>query len=222
MRKKQLSHRIKALDPEKKIIAIASLASLIACFLPWYGINSRVINEWWNAFGSIGSVAGYVITTFSIVSLGIILTQVLKPEWNIQQKLVLKESSLLLFLSAQSFFVSLLFVPVYAQYSLINASNSGTRFGIYIALGSTLAATIVSFAYLKRTEKNASLQKDFANVPRSHRTIDDWSEEGGEEVADMSSEEIQQETMFDQYAEHLPEEYAEMTDESGNEYHQMK
>ncbi|MGE3279239.1 MAG: hypothetical protein AB7J40_05675 [Candidatus Altimarinota bacterium] len=220
MRKKQLSQRIKALEPEKKIIALASLASLIACFLPWYGINSRVINEWWNAFGSIGSVAGYVISTFAVFSLGVVLAQLLKPEWNLQQKLILKESTLLLFLNAQSFFVTLLFIPVYAQYSLINASNSGTRFGIYTALVSTLVASVVSFAYHKRMEKNASLQKDFANVPRSHRSVNEWEQE---ESSEEYSEAVQQETMFDQYAENLPQEYAEVTDgQQETEYHQMK
>jgi hypothetical protein len=217
MRRKQFSHRLKALEPEKKVLAVASFASLVACFLPWYGINSRVINEWWNAFSSIGSVAGYVITVFSVATLGMILVQLLKPEWDFQKKLVVKESSLLVFLSAQSFFVTLLFIPVYAQYSLINASNSGTRFGIYIALVSTLVSSIVSFAYLKRSEKNAPGKTEFASIPRTHRNVSDWDEsENSETVA----EQIEQETMFEPYSQ-PEEEFAEMT-ESENEFHQMK
>lgn len=218
MRKKLFSHRLKALEPEKKVLAIASFASIVACFLPWYGINSRVINEWWNAFSSIGSVAGYVITIFSLFSLGMIAIQLLKPEWNIQQKIIFKEPSLLLFLSAQSFFVTLLFIPVYAQYSLINASNSGTRFGIYIALASTLVSSIVSFAYMRRMEKNASIKSDFATIPRAHRAVNDWEEN---ETSEIAHEEIEQETMFDQYSHQQPEEYVESTEQE-NEYHQIK
>jgi hypothetical protein len=218
MRKKQLGHRIKALDLEKKVLSATSMLAIVACFLPWYGINSRVIaNGWWNAFGSIGSVAGYVVTLFALATLGIISLQVLKPEWNIQQKLMFKESSILLFLSAQSFFVTLLFIPVYSQYSLINASSSGTRFGIYIALISALISAITAFAYQKRTEKTASMQAGFASVPRTHRAVDEW----GQTETETVEEEVGQETMFDQYAE--PQQYAEMTDQpSENEYHQMK
>lgn len=218
MRRKQFSHRLKALEPEKKVLAIASFASIVACFLPWYGINSRVINEWWNAFSSIGSVAGYVITIFSLFSLGMIAMQLLKPEWNIQQKIMFKESSLFLFFSAQSFFVALLFIPVYAQYSLINASNSGARFGIYIALASTLISAIVSIAYMRRMEKNASVKSDFASIPRAHRAVNDWEEN---ETSEVLQEEVEQEAMFDQYSERQPEEYVESA-EQGDGYHQIK
>lgn len=220
MRKKQFSHRIASLDSEKKVIAITNILSLVACFLPWYGINSRVINEWWNAFSSIGSVAGYMIALFSLVSLGIIFTQVLKPEWDVQQKLFFKESSVLFFLGAQSVFVTLMFIPVYAQYSLINASNSGTRFGIYVALVSSLVTTIVSLAYLKRMEKSGSMQKDFASMPRTHRAVDEW----GQEETENTLEEIEQETMFDQHADiNTPHEFAGISEnDQENEYNRMK
>jgi len=147
MRRKGFARRLQNLPKEKQMIALASIVTFISCFLPWYGINSRVINEWWNAFGSIGSVAGYIIASFALLSLAIILFPVLKSDLNLQQRLPMKESSLLVFLNAQSLFVALLFIPVYAQYSLINATNSGSRFGIYLALISTLFGSIVSYSY---------------------------------------------------------------------------
>jgi len=221
MRRKQLSHRIRSLEVEKKVVFLATLGTLIACFLPWYGINSRVIpNGWWNAFGSIGAVAGYVITLFSVSIIGLMAVQLLKPEWNVQQKLPVKESSFFLFLSAQSLFVALLFIPIYNQYSVINASNSGTRFGIYVALATTLVAALASWAYQKRMEKT-SPQKDFATIPRTHRAVNEWGQEEGVEDYSSEAEDVQQENMFDQpYAEQTAE-YNDM-EEQQNEYHQLK
>lgn len=196
------------MPPEKKVIATAAIVTLVSCFLPWYGINSRVINEWWNAFGSIGSVAGYVVLSFSVAILAIILLPVLKPQMDIKKKLPFRESSLLIFFSGQSFFISLIFIPVYSQYSLINATNSGTRFGIYLALLSTLISTIVALAYQRKNER-LSLQEDFATVPRTQRNINDWDAENEEEPQlEEAEEEIEQEAMFDG-STHEPEEKVE-------------
>jgi len=201
MRKKSLSGRLKDLSIEKKIIAVASLVTLISCFLPWYGINSRVINEWWDAFGSIGSVAGYVISVFSLLSLVITLAPVIKPELDVQKKLPFKETALLVFFSAQSLFVSLIFIPVYAQYSLINASNSGARFGIYLALLSSLVASVVAVFNHRKAGRVSLQQDDFVSMPRAHRAVDDWQEgEATSESEEMS--EADQETMFESHPVH--------------------
>lgn len=226
MRKRQLSYRINTLDTEKKVLAIASFATIVACFLPWYGINSRVINEWWNAFSSIGSVAGYALTIFSLATLTLIALPLLKPEWEIEKKLPFKSTSLMLLFSAQSFFVTLLFIPVYAQYSLLNASSSGTRFGMYVALVSTLASSIFAYAYQRKMEKNPSASEEFANVPRTHQGINEWSENEPEEQAEedlMESENVEQETMFEPYQEPKNEEVAPFTpEEPVQDPYQMK
>lgn len=208
MRRKKFSSKIKALPAEKKVIAMASLVVLVSCFLPWYGINSRVINEWWSAFGSIGSVAGYIVATFAIASLAIILLPQIKPGFSFANKLPWEESSILFFLSAQSLFVTAIFIPVYAQYSLINATSSGTRFGIYLALAGTLIASIVALAYHRRVAKESS-RAEFASVPRTHRDIEDWSEEteDTQEVLE-DTEEIMEDSQatIDSFEEEVEEE----------------
>lgn len=191
-------------------MAIASVVMLVSCFLPWYGINSRVINEWWNAFGSIGSVAGYIIATFSLIILAVILLPVMKPDFDMQKRLPWKESSLLLFLSSQSLFISLIFIPVYTQYSLINATNSGTRFGIYITLIAALVASIVALSYSKKVSENNLRQPDFAKVPRPHRAVNYWQKEDEGFVEEESEEGFEQEAMF----EESPESHSESGEES--------
>lgn len=225
MRRKNFSSRFRALPVEKKILAVASLVTLVSCFLPWYGINSRVINEWWNAFSSIGSVAGYLVTVLSLVSLGLLMLPVIKPEWDLSKKLPMKETSLLIFLNAQSLFVTLIFIPVYAQYSLINATNSGTRFGIYIALISTLVSAVAALSYQRRAEKLDSRLQEFAQVPRSHRAVDDWSQEenlDAEQDQDENLAENEQETIFMENQEEEQYPKTMMEDESVNSYQQHK
>ena len=163
--------------------------------MPWYGINSRVINEWWNAFGSIGSVAGYIILAFALGTLALVVLPALKPDLDITKRLPFSESALLVFFSAQSFFTSVIFIPVYAQYSLINATNSGTRFGLYIALVSSLVGSVVAMAYHQKALRGVGENKAFASVPRTHQDISQWEEEG--EYALQDDEEVDQESMFE-------------------------
>jgi|CXWL01.1.fsa_nt_gi hypothetical protein len=199
MRKKSLSGRIKDLAFEKKIMALASLATLVSCFLPWYGINSRVINEWWNAYSNIGSVAGYVITVFSLLSLGLLLAPVLRPELDLDKKLPWKSTSLLILLNVQSLFVALLFVPIYAQFSLINASNSGARFGIYVAIISSLVAAVVAVVYQRKMERLSVREQEFVSMPRAHRAVNDWEEPQDQSSSTVETVEEGQETMFESY-----------------------
>lgn len=207
MRRKKLKNRIKELSGEERIIAMAAVVSFIGCFLPWYGINSRVINQWWNGFSSIGSVGGYLIALFSIVIFAIAVLPVLKSGLDLERKLPMKKTSLLFFLSGQSFFVALIFIPVYAQYSLINATNSGTRFGLYLVLLSTLISSIVALSLHRRSER-LSLQQDFATVPRKHREINHWQENDPDERPDQLEErdELEQESMFEKNSDELPQE----------------
>lgn len=206
MRKKSFTNRLKDLAFEKKIMALASLATLVSCFLPWYGINSRVINEWWNAYSSIGSVAGYVITVLSLLSLGLLLAPVIRPEFDLEKKLPWKSTSLLILLNAQSLFVALLFVPIYAQFSLINASNSGARFGIYAAIISALVASVVAVIYQRKMEKQSGREQEFVSMPRAHRGVNDWEEVQDESSPETEMVEEDQETMFEAYQEQDPAE----------------
>lgn len=182
--------------------------TLISCFLPWYGINSRVINEWWNAFNSIGSVAGYALLTFSLLSMAVVLLPVFKEDFDLQSRLPFRVSALLIFFSSQSLFVTLMFIPVYAQYSLLNATNSSTRFGIYLALISSAVASMFALSAARKESSESSASEEFINVPRAHRSVSPWEEEPSEMVEQSPPEEIQpreteqeteQETIFNHH-----------------------
>ncbi|MDP2691814.1 MAG: hypothetical protein Q8O95_05430 [bacterium] len=183
-------------------MGIASLVVMVSTFLPWYGINSRVINEWWNAFGSIGSVAGYVVFVSSAIVFTLIVTPVIKPEFNIGKRLPWNEGKTLFFLSAQSCFVTVLFMPVYAQYSLINATNSGTRFGLYMTLIGTLTSSVFALIYQRRMKDAELRQADFATVPRSQRSVNYWQNGNEDNMENMNEEKdestLEQESIFHQ------------------------
>lgn len=182
MRRKKFINRVKGMALERKVLTASAFLTLIACFMPWYGINSRVINEWWNAFGSIGAIAGYVVLAFSLLSLTLLTIPVLtNSEMNLGKRLPFRESAVHVFFQGQSFFVTLLFIPVYSQYSLINATNSGTRFGLYLALFSTLIGTIVAIAHHRKGEELQMHSEDFEAVPQPQRSIHEWEEEDQED-----------------------------------------
>lgn len=200
MRRRDLLSRMINLSREKQVIAVCSVGTLIACFLPWYGINSVVINAWQNAFESIGSIAGYILVAFSLLSLVMIAIPVLSPDYEIEDRLQVKESALLLFFSAQSFFVTLIFVPVFAQYSLLSASNSSTRFGIYVALIATLVSSLFALSMHRKGAQSSLLkERGFMNVPRMHRTIATMEHEAMQEEETLMPQTPaeQQEAMFE-------------------------
>lgn len=194
MRRKTIMKRIQAMPLERKVLAISAIVTLASCFMPWYGINSRVINEWWNAFGSIGSVAGYIVFAFSLLSLAMVAVPAL-IESEIQKKMPVKETALHVFLQGQSFFVALLFIPVYSQYSLINATNSGTRFGLYVALISTFVGTLVAMSQHRKREQLGA-RANFASVPSPQRTLHEWEEEESSYDTEETEEAELQEEMF--------------------------
>ena len=177
-RRRTFGQNLLDLSIERRIIGIASVVTLIACFLPWYGSNSRLaINQvLWNAFDSIGSVGGYLIAVFSLLSLVMIITPVVKENVSLANLLPWSESALLLFFSAQSAFVAMIFIPVYAQYALVQSSNSGTRFGIYVALASSLAAAITALLVYQKENKDEVSPSSLAEL-RSHRSLDEAEEE---------------------------------------------
>jgi hypothetical protein len=200
MRRKTLINRVKAVSLERKVLSVSSILTLTACFMPWYGINSRVINEWWNAFGSIGSVAGYIVLSFSLASLALLALPVMtQSEISIGKHLPFRESTLLVFLQGQSFFVSLLFIPVYSQYSLINATNSGTRFGLYVALLSTLVGTLFAISHYRKGGDLLTRNIQFTKVPQTQRSLNQWDDESGEDL--VSEENERQEEVFVQETE---------------------
>ncbi len=177
MRRRQILYRFQALPLEEKLMILGALATVVSCFLPWYGINSRVINEWWNAFSSIGSVAG----SFLVASAGILMAMVLTPVFfeslDLSRRFPWSKYQITTFLSAQNAFVSLLFIPVYSQYALATASNSGVRFGLYAALISSLFTSIASLVALQRSPQQAATPVYEPGEERAHRHLTDEEQE---------------------------------------------
>jgi hypothetical protein len=217
MRKRRsYMRRLNKLPTEQKILVAGALTIIIACFLPWYGISSRVISQWWSGFGNIGSVAGYSI---SLLALGIILLTVL-PAWDVKIKLPWKNEHISIALAAEATFLTLVFMLVYAQYSLYDSPSSSIRFGLYTALIAAVATFIASMVTAKNTEKGRpSLHNaDLVKMPRHHRELEEepYSERRESELASQNTE-VEQESIEEELAVHQQEllvaESAELIDE---------
>jgi hypothetical protein len=163
--------RIKRLKGEEKVMLVGAIVTIVSCFMPWYGISSRVINEWWNGFGSIGSVAGYLIAFFALS----VATLTVLPALDVKPKLPWKSEKITLFLSAQAMFLGLVFLVVYAQYSLYDSPNSSTRFGLYLTLVSSIIMFIASTVVHKNAERGhlSFSSPELVKVPRHHKTLDE-------------------------------------------------
>jgi hypothetical protein len=210
--RRNFKKRFKTLKGEQKTLLFASLTSIVGCFLPWYGISSRVINEWWSGFGSIGFIAGYTISLFAF-SL-ILLT--LLPLWDIKPQLPWKSEKLQVFFSAQAFFIALLFLAVYAQYSIYDSPNSSIRFGIYVTIASTAIASISALIIAKNADKGriSFSTPELMNVPRHHQGI----ESAELELQPETFENLEQETLIKEDFEQLAPKYSQKAHQETNNY----
>ncbi|GEM_PF-5846554 len=194
MRRKDLLSRARHLMTEKKVLAVSAFLTIVSCFLPWYGTGDM----WKSAFESVGAPGGYVIMLFSLGILALIATELWEKEW--LSSLPIKESVLHIFLSAQSFFVALIFIAVYGQYALLDVPNSSSRFGIYLSLFSSLVSSLAALSYHRAVISGRVKEQDFVTMPRTHRAVNEWQEEGEQQEEAVMTEEMpveQQETMFD-------------------------
>lgn len=198
LRKRTFTQRLRALPVEKQIMAMMNVITILACFLPWYGINSPIISESWNAFNSIGLVAGYLLLTFSLLSLFIIVGPAIREEFDLGKKLPFSDTSQFLFLNGQSVFVTLIFIPVFSQYSFLYETSSSTRFGIYLALISTFIAFIFALSYRKKGSLTESREDEFFNIPRTHRELspDEMPEDSIKDATIPKQEASVQESIF--------------------------
>lgn len=194
-RKTTISRNFGRLAVEKKVILFSAFATFVSCFMPWYGSNSRLlINRIdWNAFDNIGSVGGYLISGFALITLSMVTLPIFVDGLSLTKKLPVRESSLLLFLSGQSAFVSLLFIAIYSQYALLQSANSSTRFGLYITLVSSLITSVATLTMMQKEKRSMASPL----VSEAVEDIDDqsFSEEGEYEA---------QEIVADANLEHRP------------------
>ncbi len=194
MRRRQIINRLQDLPLEEKLILLGAIATIVSCFLPWYGINSRVINEWWNAFSSIGSVAGGFLVASSSLLLILVLTPVFITGADISKRFPWGKHQISTFLAGQNAFVALLFIPVYSQYALATASNSGVRFGLYSALLSSLVTSVSALIALQRSRKQKAPVYE-GDLQREHRPLED---EFADDISDQRSQNSQWEENADE------------------------
>ena len=164
-RKKSFIQQLNRLSLEEKIVGTASSAIIVACFFPWYGISSRIMNQWWNGFSNIGYVVGYMVFLAAITS----LYAVVAPIFSMPVPKILNKKTTHLFLHGEVAFLLVILSFIYARYTIFDAPGSSVRFGLYTALISSFVGSISGYVMWKKhvTDlKKKGLQEDFIQMPR--------------------------------------------------------
>ncbi|MDF2378989.1 MAG: hypothetical protein P1V18_02060 [Candidatus Gracilibacteria bacterium] len=196
-RKNTISRNFRRLAAEKKVILFSASLTLISCFMPWYGSNSRLlINRIdWNAFDNIGSIGGYLISSFAIITLALVVAPMVFEGINLTKKLPFRESSIVLFLSGQSAFISFLFTAIYSQYALVQSANSSTRFGLYMALSSSLITAVAALTMMQKEKRLPQRVQEEVEMEIEDIDNDSFTEDG---------EYVKQEDVAETELEHRP------------------
>ena len=165
-RRKSFTHLLGRLSFEEKLIGAASLVTVIACFLPWYGITSRIMNQWWNGFSNIGYVVGYVVFLTALAA----LYGVVAPLFSLPTPKILSRKFSYLVLHGESTFLLIILSFIYAKYTVFDAPGSSVRFGLYTALIASFAGAVAGYMLWKKHVadlRKKGLQEDFIQMPRT-------------------------------------------------------
>lgn len=164
-RRKSFIQQLNRLSFEEKIIGAASLVTVVACFLPWYGISSRIMDQWWNGFSNIGYVIGYVVFLVALAA----LYGILAPLFSLPIPKILERKFSYLALHGESAFLLTILSFIYAKYTVFDAPGSSVRFGLYTALIASFVGAIAGYVLWKKhvTDlRKKGLQEDFIKMPR--------------------------------------------------------
>lgn len=164
-RRKSFTQQLNRLSFEEKIIGASSLVVIVACFFPWYGISSRIMDQWWNGFSNIGYVVGYVVFLTALT----VLYGVLAPLFSLPIPKILENKFSYLALHGESAFLLTILSFIYAKYTVFDAPGSSVRFGLYTALIASLAGAIAGYVLWKKhiaDLRKKGLQEDFIKMPR--------------------------------------------------------
>lgn len=191
--------QLQRLKPEQKLLLAGSLTTILGCFLPWYGISSRVVSEWWSGFGNIGSVAGYFISFFAIT----IIALTLLPLWDVKMKFPWSNEKISLAFASQILLLSLVFIVVYAQYAIYDSPNSSTRFGLYVTLVASILTFLGALANVKSAERTylGFNQQELARVPRQHKGLEERGQELPPNEEPIRDEKIEREILVSREGE---------------------
>jgi hypothetical protein len=165
-RRKSFTHLLGRLSFEEKLIGAASLVTAIACFLPWYGISSRIMDQWWNGFSNIGYVVGYVVFLTALA----VLYGITAPLFSLPTPKILARKFSYLVLHGESTFLLIILSFIYARYTIFDAPGSSVRFGLYTALIASFVGAISGYMLWKKHVadlRKKGLQEDFVQMPRT-------------------------------------------------------
>lgn len=164
-RRKTLLSLLHRLSFEEKLIGISSLLTIFACFLPWYGITSRIMDQWWNGFSNIGYIVGYVIFVIALVSAYALIA----PVFSLPVPRLLGHKLSHLVLHGEASFLLVLLSFVYARYTVFDAPGSSVRFGLYMALISSFIGAVSGYILWRKhivDLRRKGLQEDFIHMPK--------------------------------------------------------
>ncbi len=164
-RKKTLLSLLHRLSFEEKLIGISSLLTIFACFLPWYGITSRIMDQWWNGFSNIGYIVGYVVFVIALASAYALVA----PIFSLPVPKFLRHTLSHLVLHGEASFLLILLSFVYARYTVFDAPGSSVRFGLYMALISSFIGAVSGYILWRKhivDLRRKGLQEDFVHMPR--------------------------------------------------------
>jgi hypothetical protein len=164
-RRKSFFSLVNRLTLEEKLIGAASVVTIVACFLPWYGITSRIMDQWWNGFSNIGSVVGYVVFLLALAS----LYSIIAPLFSLPVPKVLNQKMSHLLLHGEAAFLLVLMSFIYARYTVFDAPGSSVRFGLYAALIASFAGAISGYTLWRKyilDLKKKGIREDFIQMPK--------------------------------------------------------
>lgn len=154
---------------EEKVVLIASLITIVMCFLPWYSTEFRPGRiQMYNGFQSIGSFTAYIV--FFGASLSI--AKIISGYFSFNLPRFIRSHFFHAMIHGQLTFILALLFTTFARYALLDGIRSGIRFGIYGALIASMIAAVAGYVLWKgyaMDMKRKGLHEEFVRVPRKHQ-----------------------------------------------------
>lgn len=151
MNGRRIKHMLLRLSPEEKVAAIGSVVVLASTFMPWFSINSNVIEKGVVESGFAGhlGIIGFVVFLLTGISIFNLVAEHMRIKL---PNLGYKKEKISLFLTGESAFLLLLTLAIYTKRSL-DFTNSEIRFGLYAALIGSFLAAFATYAQIQKQER---------------------------------------------------------------------
>lgn len=158
MRHAYIHKNLRELNPEKLVILACHIATMFACFMPWFTAQPSFSEHFWYwAFNGPGFLIGFAIFLISLMITVLFLDKILERN---AIKLPLDENYLFFAAGIQQLFLITL------MWSVLHSvggsySDHSLRFGIFLAFGvqvCALVATFLNFQLEKQKEAKSFFQ----------------------------------------------------------------